>query len=160
MNKLENKYLDYLKTTKPTVYKIPFIKTYPDLSEEIPVFLDTFTQESLPENGMPIWAQLRAINLVKDRKNSNVLVQMYQRGQSISKVGRMRGNLEYLEDRWRVQIQPISFDNAYINGEELGKVGAEQAKIRDKYLKIRVRYDGTQYIVVNAIKTKYTISYG
>ena len=159
MNKLENKYLDYLKTTKSTVYKIPFIKTYPDLSEEIPVFLDTFTQESLPENGMPIWAQLRAINLVKDRKNSNVLVQMYQRGQSISKVGRMRGNLEYLEDRWNVQIQPLAFKYAFINRGKLDYTNAKQSKIRDKYLKIRVRYDGKQYVVVNAIKTNYTISY-
>jgi hypothetical protein len=32
-------------------------------------------------------------------------------------------------------------------------------KIRDKYLKVRVRYDGKQYVIVNAIRTYFTISY-
>ena len=31
--------------------------------------------------------------------------------------------------------------------------------IRDKYIKIRVKYDGTQYAIINALKTLYTISY-
>ncbi len=32
-------------------------------------------------------------------------------------------------------------------------------RIRDKYIKIRVKYDGTQYAIINALKTLFTISY-
>ena len=84
---------------------------------------------------------------------------MYQRGMTIKTAGRMRGNMEYLEDRWRVQIQPLTFKYAYANGGKLAFTDSVQSKIRDKYLKIRVRYDGKQYVMVNAIKTNYTISY-
>ena len=31
--------------------------------------------------------------------------------------------------------------------------------VRDKYVKIRVRYDGKKYAIVNAVKTYFTISY-
>lgn len=31
--------------------------------------------------------------------------------------------------------------------------------IRDKYLKVRVKYSGTQYAIINAVRTLYTASY-
>jgi hypothetical protein len=34
-----------------------------------------------------------------------------------------------------------------------------QMKIRDKYIKIRVKYDGTKLAIINAIRTLFTISY-
>ena len=32
-------------------------------------------------------------------------------------------------------------------------------RIRDKYIKIRVKYDGTKYAIINALRTLFTISY-
>jgi hypothetical protein len=84
---------------------------------------------------------------------------MYQRALPIKKFGRLRGNMEYLEDAWDIQIQPIVIKYAYLKNNELTLSEARQAKIRDKYLKVRVRYDGTKYVIVNAIKTYYTVSY-
>ena len=34
-----------------------------------------------------------------------------------------------------------------------------EMKVRDKYLKVRVIYDGKKLAVINAIKTLFTISY-
>lgn len=79
----------------------------------------------------------------------------------IKTAGRLRGNMEYLEDRWRVQIQPITFKYAFLDykTDNLMFTDSSQAKLRDKYLKVRVRYDGKKYVMVNAIKTNYTVSY-
>lgn len=48
---------------------------------------------------------------------------------------------------------------AYLRGENVELTDSIQMKLRDKYLKVRVRYDGTKYAIINAIKTFYTISY-
>ena len=73
--------------------------------------------------------------------------------------GRMRGNMQYLEDAWDIQIQPISFQYAHTDGATLYFTPKTEMKIRDKYIKIRVKYSGTQYAIINAIKTLFTISY-
>lgn len=38
-------------------------------------------------------------------------------------------------------------------------ISEEQAKLKDKYIKIRVRYSGKDLAIINAINTLYTISY-
>lgn len=68
--------------------------------------------------------------------------------------------MQYVEDSWDVQIQPISFREVKLNTEQLiEKSNVKEMKIRDKYLKIRVRYDGTKYAIINALRTLYTVSY-
>ena len=93
-------------------------------------------------------------------KTKEKLVNNYQKGLDIKKYGRRMGNMQYLEDSWDIQIQPITFKYAYLN-QGVFKVSdnATEMKIRDKYIKIRVKYDGTQYAIINALKTLYTISY-
>ncbi len=78
-------------------------------------------------------------------------INAYQKGKSIKQYGRMRGNMEYKEDIWDVEIKPYRFtvDTNVI----------KEARVRDKYCKIRVRYDGTQLAVITALKTMYTQSY-
>ena len=103
---------------------------------------------------------LRRISVRMNNKTKEKLIQIYQRGVNISDVGRMRGNMEYIEDAWDVQIQSPAIKYAYINkNDELAYSDAKQFKLRDKYIKIRVRYDGTQYAIVNGIKTYYRTSY-
>lgn len=173
MGKIENNYKDRLDPKRseqlnlPIIHKIPYIRVSEDISKEIPVYSDTFMNDwVIPEEGRPpVWEELRTIRLKPNRKTDDVLIQMYQRGQTINKIGRLRGNMEYLEDKWNVQIQPIAFKYVFLNYTrnpetiELTNTDTVQSKIRDKYLKIRVRYDGTQYVMINAIKTKYTISH-
>jgi len=79
-------------------------------------------------------------------------IRNYQKGKSIKQYGRMRGNMEYKEDMWDVEIKPYRFqisDNGTI----------KEARVRDKYCKIRVRYSGTQLAVITALQTIYTQSY-
>ena len=95
-------------------------------------------------------------------KTREKVVQFYQRALPIKKFGRLRGNMEYLEDAWDVQIQPASIKYAYLKqatDTEISLSDAKQMKIRDKYLKVRIRYDGKNYVIVNAIRTYFTISY-
>lgn len=127
-----------------------------------------------------------------------------------SKGGRMRGNMQYKEDKWDVQINPINlvqrnedqseWTNVYGNGKDK-MVPAEynlfnppkdlyddegnikpvnlppewkrniiswgisdklnkEVKLKDKFIKIRVRYSGKDLAIISALKTLYSISYG
>lgn len=46
-----------------------------------------------------------------------------------------------------------------MKGGELKFTSLTEMKVRDKYTKIRVIYDGKKLAVINAIKTLFTISY-
>lgn len=177
--KIKKKYTEGLEESflkelnKPNApYKIPFIEVFKDLTDIIPVTYETtsikdfhfandteFKKHLIRQVKSPTWDVLRYISMKIYEKTKEKTIQVYQRGMTIKTAGRMRGNMEYLEDRWRVQIQPIAFKYAYKSGENLKLTDSTQTKIRDKYLKIRVRYDGKQYVMVNAIKTNYTISH-
>ena len=82
-----------------------------------------------------------------------------QLGNNIKKCGRVRGNMEYLEDEWDVEIKPFNFKYAYISNGVLAFTNAKEARLRDKYLKIRVKYSGKDLAIIQAIKTFFTISY-
>lgn len=69
--------------------------------------------------------------------------------------------MQYVEDSWDVQIQPISFKEVRLNNDKkLVTSEVKEMKIRDKYIKIRVKYKGDKYAIINALRTLYTISYG
>lgn len=125
------------------------------------------------------------------------------------KGGRMRGNMQYKEDKWDIQINPINlvqknedqsdWTNIYGDGqkkmvpaecnlftppaevynkdENQGAVTLpsdwernvvswgisdkinKEVKLKDKFIKIRVRYSGKDLAVISALKTLYSISY-
>lgn len=125
------------------------------------------------------------------------------------KGGRMRGNMQYKEDKWDIQINPINlvqrnesqneWTNIYGDGtkkmvpaecnlftpptevynkdESAGTVTLpsdwernviswgisdkvnKEVKLKDKFIKIRVRYSGKDLAVISALKTLYSISY-
>jgi hypothetical protein len=128
-------------------------------------------------------------------------------------IGRLRGNMQYKEDIWNVEIRPINFTqmnepksnvgwinqiklwwshipNIFHNDPELpikfnpnifdgntykpndtGKIEQHhveqlpkdlkriETRIRDKYLKIKVRYSGEDLAVIFALKTIFTHSH-
>lgn len=179
LTKIKKKYIEGLETaffeylSKPDAPpKIPFIEVFQDLSDIIPVTYETtsikdfhfpndteFKVNLIRQVKSPTWDVLRYTSMKIYSKTREKTIQTYQRGMPIKTAGRMRGNMEYVEDRWKVQIQPITFKYAYVDKNTLKYTNSVQSKIRDKYLKIRVRYDGKQYVMVNAIKTYFTVSY-
>ena len=139
-----------------------------------------------------IWTHCKAVNMFKN--------------------GRLRGNMQYKEDRWDVQINPINLVQKNesqwqnLNNENTSKVPVElrqspipnevlvnedgspkteliipdsfrtddgrgytmwdwndsqirESKLKDKYVKIRIRYSGEKLAIISAIKTLYAISY-
>lgn len=86
----------------------------------------------------------------------------------INEYGRMRGNIQYKEDSWYTTIEPILYKKAdgTVNEEgnkiyDTGNKALEwkSARIRDKWLKIRVKYSGEDLAIITAIKTMMTLSY-
>lgn len=120
--------------------------------------------------------------------------------------GRMRGNMQYKEDKWHVQINPLNIvqknepqwtnldgnptncvpvelkqnplpsdvldpktmqvPSSFEKGQGRGYVvwnwqesQIREAKIKDKWLKVRIRYKGNKLAIITAIRTLYSISY-
>ena len=103
--------------------------------------------------------QIKDITILENNKTREKLVNCYQRGVDIKTEGRLKGNMQYVEDSWDIQIEPVSFKYAYLKNGTLTLGNTTEMKVRDKYIKIRVRYDGTQYAIINALRTLFTISY-
>lgn len=113
--------------------------------------------------------------------------------------GRIRGNMQYQEDKWLVQINPINLvqknESAWKDGlvpVELGQSPIpddvleygdgslnipddfngrdiviwkwqesqmKEVKMKDKWIKIRIRYKGDNLAIITAIRTLYSASY-
>ena len=66
---------------------------------------------------------------------------------------RRLGNIQYKEDSWYVQIDPIIFDPTLKANKDSVGINWSSTKIRDKYLKIRVKYSGEDLVIITALKT-------
>lgn len=138
----DDDFLDYLKAN-PTVKKIPYI-----------IAQDSFNRDRSLETS------LRDCTIIENNKTKEKLVNLYQKGNTIKANGRLKGNMDYVEDSWDIQIQPLTFKYAYLLPDgTLALSDNSEMKVRDKYLKVRVKYDGTQYAIITALKTLFTISY-
>lgn len=78
-------------------------------------------------------------------------VHTYQKAIDIKANGRRLGNIHYKEDLWNVEIKPVLYKDSLND--------IKQARIRDKYCRIRVRYSGTKLALITALATMYTQSY-
>lgn len=137
---LARRYKTYL-LAKPSVKKIPFINVR-DL-----------------ETNWVTSGVIKDLTLEQHNKTKENLISSYQKGLDIKTNGRLKGNMQYVEDFWDIQIQPISFKYAYISAGNIAYTINNDMRIRDKYIKIRVKYDGTHYAIINALKTMFTVSY-
>lgn len=117
--KIKKKYTEGLEVAfleelnKPNAsYKIPFIEVFKDLTDIIPVTYETtsikdfhfandteFKKHLTRQVKSPTWDVLRYISMKIYEKTKEKTIQVYQRGMTIKTAGRMRGNMEYLEDR-------------------------------------------------------------
>ena len=106
----------------------------------------------------------------------------------------LRGNMTYLEDIWKIQINPINLVQKNETTWKDGKIPIvinniknsdfteftqddlpegytidnidswdiskrKEVKLKDKYIKIRIRYNGDKLALISAIYTLYTISF-
>ena len=74
---------------------------------------------------------------------------------NMNKYGRRIGNISYIEDNWKITIQPLYFRNK--DGNNVS--GVNTTKIRDKYAKIKIKYSGEKLAIITALTTLVTISY-
>lgn len=212
--------------------------TYRDKSTMFPLYysrMDTINEVEDSYKGMTApnkeYDNLSGSEIVYDKLLGDFKIWTHAKAKSISegRFGRIRGNMNYQEDFWDVQINPIIFVerneenwnefegkqkipisvgnspipndikgfNIYPNtpkedfmpkdllakgydandidtkdwtvypskteGGMINYVTSARArketKIRDKYLKVRIRYTGEELAVITALKTLYTISY-
>jgi hypothetical protein len=148
------RYQEYL-IGKPSTKKIPYIFTKSmdvnvdgNFYDERPVVVEPFNM-----------SVLRDINIWQNTKTKENLLVNYQKGADIRKYGRRKGNMQYLEDSWNVQIQSLNLPFAYIKNGVLAMTSEQEMKNRDNYIKLRVKYTGTEYAIINALRTLMTISY-
>ena len=138
---LEQSYKDYL-ILHPEIKKLPFIK------------------RTRRTTGNIQWeSNTTEVNLIKDELLNEDRIQTNQSGNDIKTYGRVRGNMHYLEDLWNVEIRPINFRYIYLSNNEIKYTTLKQSKLRDKYLKIRVRYSGENLAIIQAVKTLFETSY-
>ena len=85
-------------------------------------------------------------------------IQLFQKCLNIwdSKYGRRLGNIEYVEDFWRIVIKSLRFN---IGKDSKDNNVYQNARIRDKFCKIRIRYSGEKEAVLTGLKTLYTQSF-
>jgi len=93
-------------------------------------------------------------NADKWTKVTRTTIETHQLGKDLKQVGRLRGNMHYLEDSWRVEIKPHVFNKT----DTLGNSKQIESRIRDKYCRIRVRYSGTKLALITALRTLYNTS--
>lgn len=89
-------------------------------------------------------------SIVQDSITKHYHLKTHQDCVNVKDFGRRLGNIQYLEDSWKLVITPIYY-----------KFGSKNlsTKIRDKYIRIRVKYTGEKLTTINAIHTLMTISY-
>lgn len=97
--------------------------------------------------------------LTQDDQLNEQRVHSESLGNDIKRYGRVRGNMEYLEDLWDVEIRPIYFKWVYLQDTNVLGFKEVETRHRDKYLKVKVRYSGEDLAIISAISTMYNISY-
>ena len=76
-----------------------------------------------------------------DKRLNQSAVTKWQPFKDIYKFGRRIGNIQYREGSWYAQIEPLLIN------------ASKEARIRDKWARIRIRYSGKDLAVITAIKT-------
>lgn len=160
------------------------------------------------------YESLAGAEIVKYNNLQEYRIWNHAKAADITKVGRMQGNMQYKEDKWDVQINPINIvernekewgtedstggtdlnpnkipivlqtnsipsevcDKIQREGTDIPKNSEDRAiyswevagfndssnssvKVKDKWVKIRIRYSGEKLAIITAIRTFYSGSY-
>jgi len=159
----------------PTAYKYILGLNLSEIEQIYPNFIRPFSKEDtlydlykFPK--LPYLNRIRKSNGLWEANSANVELRVddllnedrihtQQNANNMKKYGRVKGNMQYKEDVWDVEIRPITFKYAYLKNGILNYTVGKELRIRDKYVKIRVKYTGKDLTIIQAIKTNFTISY-
>ena len=97
--------------------------------------------------------------LVEDDQLNETRIRTESLGNDMKKYGRIRGNMQYLEDLWDVEIRPIQITWCYKQEDELKFKKLPETRHRDKYIKVKVRYSGEDLALIQQIYTIFEESY-
>lgn len=84
---------------------------------------------------------------------------MSQPTKNMETFGRRLGNIHYKEDAWYFVFDPIIFDEN-INSQTVEQTSPKwkQVPLRDKWLKVRIKYKGDQLAIITALNTIYRLT--
>lgn len=116
---------------------------------------------TLKSNSYKMSQSLKNAEVVYNEVTNTYALKVSQDCINMKEAGRLQGNIQYKEDAWDVVFTPIKFtDKQYDVKEKTEKESiTKTARMRDKYLKIRVKYTGKDLAIISALRTLYTLSY-
>ena len=109
---------------------------------------DVYDFKKLIRNGEDV--EFKNTKVEYDYRLNQYLLVTNQKCKDIHEHGRLKGNIQYKEDSWNLVIDPIIKKK---NGK------SESARLRDKWVKIKIKYKGDNLVLVSAINTIITLSY-
>ena len=111
------------------------------------------------QNNDYLWNTSDAI-IVYDKQLNEYRIHTEQYCNDVEKYGRVRGNAQYLEDAWRIEMRPIPIRYYSLDEDtkELKKEVLKETRQRDKYIKVKIRYSGKDLAIIQAVTTLFHIS--
>lgn len=97
------------------------------------------------------------VEIEKDHVLNQYLLKVKQPIKNIKTYGRRLGNIEYKEDKWYTTISPIYYKDSIVGTKNVSDL--KSTRIRDKWIKIRIKYTGDKLVIINAIQSLLRISY-
>lgn len=128
--------------------------------------IDTFNEiydkyQSISSEGKD-YQNLSGSEILWNQDLNQFNISTHVKNRPIDKVGRLRGNSYYKEGKWNVQLPSINYNYLDENGNvvDYGLLGnRKETRIRDKWIKIKVRYSGKNLAIIHSLITLYNISY-
>ena len=108
------------------------------------------------EENVPIWnheVEQHSTTMEQDPRTKQFIINIPQECRNIETYGRRLGNIQYAQDCWNVTVEPIIYDTGINEKVPTTSNKLKSARIRDKWIKIRVRYTGEDLAIITAIKS-------
>lgn len=114
------------------------------------------------DTGEPLYLDQLNAEFFKDRKLNQYTMRKSMDVRDIKVWGNILGNSVYKEDLFYLEIDPMrAHRRTYENGEDVTVEDLPFIEIRprDKFMRVRFKYDGKNKPIITAIQTIYTPSY-
>ena len=96
-------------------------------------------------------------NVIKDKVLNQNTLTTCSKLRDFNEYGRRVGNMQYLEDKWNITLDPIYYKKVDADNSQNSKTNS--VRLRDKWMKVRIKYKGDKLAVISAIQSLYTISF-
>lgn len=92
--------------------------------------------------------------LERNKRTKQLHIKIPQECRNIETFGRRLGNIHYKEDSWYTNVEPIIYDSS-LDDPKATNISEKykSTRIRDKWVKIKVRYTGEDLAIITAIRT-------